>query len=231
MARHGLAWQPSVGGALTQKKGAEPGDAYISSVSFLSSSSSDSSSSSSASDSSFLASWAFLASSSFFFSSLSTSLRSFHFLTKASASAASSVMITLSKMVPPFTCQRSKPMKPKSSYLYRALSSSYSGLSIFLASQTPLYSGFEIRFTYHSPLYAGLSLVGASHSPSSSSSQSSGFFASLSTMRFSSTQSSGFLSSGSSIMESITQSSGFLSSGSGISFGFRSSQSSFRDPS
>merc|ERR1712006_52517 len=69
-------------------------------------------------------------------------------------------------------------MKPKSANLYTASSSTYSGLSIFLAFQSPLYSG--------------LSFIGASHSPSSSSSQSSGFFASLSTIRFSSTQSSGF---------------------------------------
>mmetsp|Transcript_81906 Transcript_81906/g.264387 ORF Transcript_81906/g.264387 Transcript_81906/m.264387 type:complete len:286 (-) Transcript_81906:74-931(-) len=67
-----------------------------------------------------------------------------------------------------------------------------------------------MRFTDQSPLYSGLSFVGASHSPSSSSSQSSGFLASVSTMRFSSTQSAGFLSSGSSIMESSTQSLGFF---------------------
>eukprot|EP00444_Apocalathium_aciculiferum_P042342 CAMPEP_0183539186 /NCGR_PEP_ID=MMETSP0371-20130417/30161_1 /TAXON_ID=268820 /ORGANISM="Peridinium aciculiferum, Strain PAER-2" /LENGTH=48 /DNA_ID= /DNA_START= /DNA_END= /DNA_ORIENTATION= len=48
-----------------------------------------------------------------------------------------------------------------------------------------------MRFTDQSPLYPGLSFVGASHSPSSSSSQSSGFLASVSTMRFSSTQSAG----------------------------------------
>merc|ERR1712039_990331 len=224
--QHGfpLLWAPRL------TKNAEPGNGYVSSVSFLSSSSSESSSSS-VSDSSFFASSAFLASSSSFFFSFSTSLRSFHFFTKASASATSSVMITLSKIVPPLTCQRSKPIKSKSSYLYRASSSSYSGLSICLAAQTPLYSGFEMRFTYHSPLYAGLSFVGASHSPSSSSSQSSGFFASLSTMRLSSTQSSGFLSSGSSIIESSTQSPGFLSSGSEISFGLKSSQSSLMDPS
>merc|ERR1719504_48104 len=100
-----------------------------------------------------------------------------------------------------------------------------------LAFQIPLYSGFEIRFTDQSPLNSGLSIIGGSHSPSSSSSQSSGFFASASTMRFSVTQSSGFLSSGSSIMESSTQSDGFLSSGSSITFGLRTSQSSFTEPS
>jgi hypothetical protein len=73
--------------------------------------------------------------------------------------------------------------------------------------------------------------MGASHSPSSSSSQSSGFFASASTIRFSVTQSSGFLSSGSSIIASSTQSLGFLSSGSEMVFGFNTSQSSFRLPS
>ena len=57
-----------------------------------------------------------------------------------------------------------------------------------------------------------------SESPSSSSSQSSGFLALASTIRFSSTQPSGFLSSGSSIMLSSTQSLGFLSSGSLISY-------------
>merc|ERR1712078_685186 len=140
-------------------------------------------------------------------------------------------MMALSKMVPPFTCHRSNPIKPKSSYLYTLSSSSYSGLAIFFASQKPLYAGFEIRLPYQSPLYASLSFIGASHSPSSSSSQSSGFFASLSTIRFSSTQSSGFFVSGSSIIESSTQSSGFLSSGSLISLGFNTSQSSFKDPS
>merc|ERR1711992_352606 len=95
----------------------------------------------------------------------------------------------------------------------------------------PLYAGFEMRLTYQSPLYAGLSFIGASHSPSSSSSQSSGFVASGSMIRFSSVQSSGFLSSGSSIMESSTQSDGFLSSGSEISLGASNSQSSFNDPS
>merc|ERR1712113_549420 len=39
------------------------------------------------------------------------------FFAKASASALSSVMITLSKMVPPLTCQRSNPTKPMSSNL------------------------------------------------------------------------------------------------------------------
>merc|ERR1712217_487801 len=140
-------------------------------------------------------------------------------------------MMTLSKMVPPLTCHKSKPRKPKSPYLYTMSSSSYSGLAIFFASQKPLYAGFEMRLTYQSPLYTGLSFIGASHSPSSSSSQSSGFFASLSTMRFSSTQFSGFLSSGSSIIDSSDQSEGFLSSGSGISFGFKTSQSSLIEPS
>merc|ERR1719433_714459 len=140
-------------------------------------------------------------------------------------------MMMLSKIVPPLTCHKSKPTKPKSVYLYNESSSSYSGLAIFFASQMPLYAGFEIRLPYQSPLYSGLSFIGASHTPSSSSSQSSGFFASLSTIRFSSTQSSGFFVSGSSIMESSTQSSGFLSSGSEISLGFKISQSSFKDPS
>merc|ERR1719277_567079 len=134
-------------------------------------------------------------------------------------------------MVPPLTCHRSKPMKPKSAYWYSVSSSWYSGLAIFFASQTPLYAGFEMRFTCQSPLYAGLSFIGASHSPSSSSSQSSGFLASSSTIRFSSVQSLGLESSGSSIMESSTQSDGFLSSGSLISLGANNSQSSFRDPS
>merc|ERR1712170_185501 len=109
----------------------EGGQIYISSES-LSSSLSESSSSSS-----FLSS-AFLESSSSFFFVFSTSLSSFHFLAKASASDTSSVMITLSKIVPPLTCQRSKPMKPKSAYLYTASSSSYSGFAIFFASQKPL---------------------------------------------------------------------------------------------
>merc|ERR1712232_52795 len=39
------------------------------------------------------------------------------FLAKASASALSSVMIMLSKIVPALTCHRSKPRKPKSAYL------------------------------------------------------------------------------------------------------------------
>merc|ERR1719388_780537 len=171
-----------------------------------------------------------LASSSSFFLAVSTSERAFHLAAILSASATSSVIMTLSKIVPPFTCHRSKPMKPKSSYLYRRSSSEYSGLAIFFASQKPLYAGFEILLTYHSPLYSGLSFMGASQSPSSSSSQSSGFFASLSTTRFSSTQSSGFLSAGSSIIESSTQPSGFLSSGSSTSLGFRISQSSLREP-
>ena len=64
----------------------------------------------------------------------------------------------------------------------------------FLAHPPPLYAGLEMRFTVHSPLYSGLSIMGASHSPSSSSSQSSGFLAFSSTIRFSSTQLSGFLS-------------------------------------
>merc|ERR1712187_988865 len=107
---------------------------YISSESFLSSSSSSSSSSAS----SFLESSAFLESSSSFFFAFSTSLRSFHFFAKASASALSSVIMTLSKIVPPLPCHKSKPRKPKSSYLYTVSSSSYSGLAIFFASQTPL---------------------------------------------------------------------------------------------
>merc|ERR1719221_1853179 len=190
-----------------------------------------SSSSSSSASSSFFFSESFLESSSFVFSAFSNSLRAFHFAAKASASALSSQTITLSKIVPPFTCQRSKPMKPKSAYLYTALSSSYSGLSIFLASQKPLYAGFEILFATHSPLKAGLSFMGASHSPFSSSSQSSGFLASGSTILFSSTQSSGFFSLGSSIMASSTQSDGFLSSGSEIVLGFKTSQSSLMEPS
>merc|ERR1719247_4039209 len=200
---------------------------HISSDSFLSSSSSSSSSASS----SFFFSSSFFAPSSFVFSAFSCSLSAFHLAAKASASALSSQTMTLSKIVPPFTCHRSKPMKPKSAYLYTALSSSYSGLSICFASQTPLYAGLVILFTYHSPLKAGLSFMGGSHSPSSSSSQSSGFFASGSTIRFSVTQSSGFLSLGSSIMESSTQSDGLLSFGSGIILGFNSSQSSLREPS
>merc|ERR1712185_151974 len=139
-------------------------------------------------------------------------------------------MMTLSKMVSALTCQRSNPMNPKSAYLYTASSSTYSGLSIFLASQTPLYSGLEILLAFQSPLYSGLSFIGASHSPSSLSSQSSGFFASASTMRLSVTQSSGLASSGSSIMEVSTQSPGFLSSGSAMILGFSSSQSSFMFP-
>merc|ERR1719433_1534054 len=114
-------------------------------------------------------------------------------------------MMMLSKIVPPLTCHKSKPTKPKSVYLYNESSSSYSGLAIFFASQMPLYAGFDTRLTYQSPLYAGLSFIGASHSPSSSSSQSSGFFASSSTI--------------------------LLSSGSDISFGASNSQSSFKEPS
>merc|ERR1712070_116464 len=190
-----------------------------------------SASSSSASSSSFVLSSDFFDSSSSFFLLFSTSLSAFHFLAKVSASALPSVMMMLSKIVPPFTCHKSKPRKPKSLYLYKLSSSLYSGFAIFFCSQKPLYAGFEIRLAFHSPLYSGLSFIGASHSPSSSSSQSSGFFASGSPMRFSSTQSSGFFVSGSSIIESSTQSSGFLSSGSGISFGFKISQSSFNEPS
>merc|ERR1712139_336975 len=171
---------------------------HISSDSFLSSSSSSSSSASS----SFFFSSSFFAPSSFVFSAFSCSLSVFHLAAKASASALSSQTMTLSKIVPAFTCHRSKPMKPKSLNLYTVSSSSYSGLSIFFASQKPLYAGFETRLTDHSPLNSGLSFMGGSHSPSSSSSQSSGFLASASTMRFSVTQSSGFLSAGSSIMES-----------------------------
>merc|ERR1711959_496421 len=138
--------------------------AHMSSDSFLSSASSSSSSSAS---SSFFLSSSFFVSSSFFFSAFSCSLRAFPFAANASASALSSQTITLSKMVPPFTSHKSKPMKPNSSYLYTALSSSYSGLSIFFASQKPLYAGLEIRFTDHSPLNSGLSIIGGSHSPSS----------------------------------------------------------------
>merc|ERR1740138_1405104 len=134
-------------------------------------------------------------------------------------------------MAPPFTCHKSNPKKPKSAKLYTLSSSSYSGFAIFFASQIPLYAGFDIRLPYQSPLYSGLSFIGASHSPSSSSSQSSGFFASVSTIRFSSTQSEGFLSSGSSIMDSSDQSEGFLSSGSEISLGNKISQSSLIEPS
>merc|ERR1740120_454134 len=96
---------------------------HTSSVSFLSSSSSSSSSSFSA----FLSSSAFFASSSSFFFAFSASHSSFHFLAKPSASEISSVTMTLSKMVPALTCQRSKPMKPKSANLYTSLSSTYSG--------------------------------------------------------------------------------------------------------
>merc|ERR1712154_233165 len=53
----------------------------------------------------------------FFFFSFSTSLNAFHLAAKLSASALSSVMMILSKIVPPFTCHKSKPMNPKSSYL------------------------------------------------------------------------------------------------------------------
>merc|ERR1712014_255197 len=103
--------------------------------SFFSSSSSSSSLSSSLASSVIDAAAA--ASSSSFFLLFSTSLKSFHFLANASASALSSVTMTLSKMVPPLTCHKSKPRKPKSSYLYTWSSSSYSGLAIFLASQIP----------------------------------------------------------------------------------------------
>merc|ERR1719265_2264830 len=145
---------------------------HISSPSFFSSRSSSSSSSSSSASSFFLASSSLaLASSSSFFLALSTSDRAFHFLANSSASARSSVMMTLSKIAPPFTCQRSKPMKPKSAYSETPSSSLYSGLSISLAVQTPLYAGLEIRLTNHSPLKSGLSFIGGSHSPSSSSSQ------------------------------------------------------------
>merc|ERR1712050_381146 len=64
--------------------------------------------------SSFLSSAAFLASSSSFFLACSTSLKAFHFFAKASASALSSVTITLSNIVPALTCHKSKPRKPKS---------------------------------------------------------------------------------------------------------------------
>merc|ERR1719326_1904673 len=103
------------------------------------------------SSSSFFFSSSFFEESSFFFSSFSTSLIAFHFAANESASALSSHTITLSKMVPPFTCHKSKPMKPKSGKLYTLSSSSYSGLSIFFASQKPLYAGFETRLTDHSP--------------------------------------------------------------------------------
>merc|ERR1712217_960848 len=91
---------------------------HTSSDSFSSPSSpaSSSSSSSSSFSSSFLSS-VFFESSSSFFLLFSTSLRSFHFFKKLSASALSSVMMTLSKIVPPFPCHKSKPRKPKSSYL------------------------------------------------------------------------------------------------------------------
>merc|ERR1712014_384620 len=125
----------SFGGSPEQKRRIpHPALPYISTDSVLSSSSSSSSSSLS---SSFFSS-AFFASSSSFFLAFSTSLRAFHFFAKASASDLSSVMMTLSKMVPPLTCHKSKPMKLKSSYLYKASSSSYSGLAIFFASQKPL---------------------------------------------------------------------------------------------
>merc|ERR1719188_1544564 len=106
------------------KQHLSPHAAYISSDSFFSSSSSSSLSSSSAS--SFFDSSTFFASSSSFFLAFSTSLRSFHFFTKTSASANSSVIMIESNMVPPFTCHKSKPTKPKSSYLYSMSSSSYS---------------------------------------------------------------------------------------------------------
>merc|ERR1719247_3853185 len=202
-----MALGPHTSARRIQKISRKP---YMSSDSVLSSVSSSSSSASS----SFFLSSSFFASSAFFFSAFSVSLSVFHFAANTSASAISSQTITLSKIVPPLTCHRSNPMKPKSAYLYTALSSSYSGLSIFLASQKPLYAGFDILLTDQSPWYSGLSFIGASHSPSSSSSQSSGF-----------------LSSGSSIIESSTQSEGFLSSGSSIFFGLRTSQSSFKLPS
>merc|ERR1712183_626507 len=192
--------------------------------------SASSASSSASSSSSFLSS-AFLASSSSFFLLFSTSLNSFHFFANLSASTLSSVRMMLSNMVPPLTCHKSNPRKPKSEYLYRLSSSLYSGLAIFFCSQKPLYAGFEMRLAVHSPLYSGLSFIGASHSPSSSSSQSSGFFASASVIRFSSTQSSGFFSAGSSTIDSSDQSSGFLSAGSEISFGCKTSQSSLTLPS
>merc|ERR1719510_2229820 len=89
--------------------------AQTSSDSFFSSSSSSSSSSF---ESGFLvSSSAFFASSSSFFMAFSTSLNSFHFFAKLSASTLSSVMMMLSKMVLPFTCHRSKPMKLKSANL------------------------------------------------------------------------------------------------------------------
>merc|ERR1711939_1193301 len=99
--------------------------AHISSDSFLSSASSSSSSSAS---SSFFFSSSFFDSSCFFFSAFSTSLIAFPFSANTSASAASSQTMTLSKIVPPLTCHKSKPMKPKSACLYTASSSSYSGL-------------------------------------------------------------------------------------------------------
>merc|ERR1712008_673216 len=84
--------------------------------SFFSPSSSSSSASLSSLASSFLSSAAFASSSSFFVL-FSTSLKAFHLFAKASASALSSVMMTLSKMVPPLTCHRSNPTKPMSSNL------------------------------------------------------------------------------------------------------------------
>merc|ERR1712110_201545 len=86
------------------------GAPHISSDSFFS----PSSSSSSSSFSSFLSSAAFLASSSSFFLACSTSLKAFHFFAKASASALSSVTITLSNIVPALTSHKSNPRNPKS---------------------------------------------------------------------------------------------------------------------
>mmetsp|Transcript_23647 Transcript_23647/g.79434 ORF Transcript_23647/g.79434 Transcript_23647/m.79434 type:complete len:274 (+) Transcript_23647:322-1143(+) len=150
----------------------------------LDSSSSPPSSSSSSSSSSPAAS---LSSSSFFrFSSSALSNISFSLslvashvaLRSASASAGSSLMSTLSKMVPAFTCQISKPATPKDLYLPMDSSSVNSGLSIIGCSHGPLYAGFSMRFGFQGPLYSGLGIIGGSHSPSSSSSQSSGFLAS-----------------------------------------------------
>merc|ERR1719245_1633463 len=188
----------------------------------MSSSSSASKSSASSSSSSFLASSSafFLSSSSwasfiFFSASLVTAHRSSPaFL----ASAGSSVIMMLSKMVPDLTCHKSKPILQFSSYLPRVLASSSS------------YSGLSICLGFHSPLYSGLSIIGGSHSPSISSSQSSGLVASGSAICSGFSQSSGLESSGSSILALSTQSAGFFASGSLIFFGGRKSQSSVKVP-
>jgi hypothetical protein len=64
-------------------------------------------------------------------------------------------------------------------------------------------------------LYSGLGIMGGSHSPSSSSSQSSGFFASGSgIVAGMSSQPAGFLSSGSGILGFSSQSEGLVALGS-----------------